>query len=44
LHLLTGIAKIVAVAPAKPNATASGYSKFIRPRAVPRRSGLPSGQ
>jgi hypothetical protein len=44
LHLLTGIAKIVAVAPAKPRAATSGYGKFIRPPAVPRRSGLPSGQ
>jgi hypothetical protein len=36
LHLLTGIAKIVAVAPRKPRTTASGYDKFIPPPAVPR--------
>jgi hypothetical protein len=44
LHLLTGIAKIVAVAPAKPRATAFSYGNFIRRRAAPRRSGLPFGQ
>jgi hypothetical protein len=36
LHLLTGIAKIVAVARRRPCATAFGYGKFIPPPAVRR--------